>query len=1197
MNSSCIHPAFFSALLFVATAAGLAAEVDFQREVRPILSGICFKCHGPDDATRKGGLRLDIREEALKPGKSGDIAIVPGDVSKSALVKRILTTDEDDLMPPPKAKMPLTDAQKDILKRWVAEGAEYRPHWAFVAPKRPALPEVKQKDWARNDIDYFILARLEKEGLKPSEAADKYSLARRVYLDLIGLPPTPEEADAFVNDSSPNAFEKVVDHLLESPHYGERWARRWLDLARYADTNGYEKDRPRSIWAYRDWVINALNKDMPFDEFTIEQLAGDLLPSPTQDQLIATGFHRNTMLNEEGGADPLEYRFHAMVDRVHVTATTWLGLTMACAQCHTHKYDPIQQTEYYKFMAFMNNADEPLMDLKDTKTAQKRTEMQQKIDALETSLLDKFPAPSSIEWRVAGEQEFASKEKVDSELLTDGSFRITGNNPDKNTYTIKFDAAIPKLTHVQLEALPDAGVGKGGPGRTDHGNFVVTEIELEVKRAGEESRKVKFARGEADFSQDGFSPEAAFDGKDNTGWAIAGPDNLRQHRHAIFALAEPIELEKGAQVTIRIAQQYGSTHTLGRFRVSLGQETFAGGSVAEKRKQSIEKKFRKWALEEAPKAVKWQRLHPANVEGDHPTLNIEAEDMIFASGDFTKNDTYTLAFEKVPAGVKAIRIEALPDSRLPNNGPGRVFYEGTPGDFFLSNMKASSGAQKLKFKGASQSFATGGSTADKVIDEDLQSGWSCNGGQGKRHNAVLNLVEPFAGGDLKIELTMERYYASALGKFRISVTTDENAVASALPEDAYDVMVNNRDGEKFDQLMAGADCPDKKTLLNAFAQVAPELEGARKEIDKIRKDLPKFPTTLVMEERDPQHRRKTFRQHRGEFLQPKEEVIAGVPAFLPPLPAGAPTNRLGLAMWLVSKENPLTARVIMNRQWEAFFGRGLVRTMEDFGAQGETPSYPQLLDWLATEFIRRGWSMKQMHKLIVMSAAYQQSSGVTAEALKRDPDNVLMSRGPRFRVPAEQVRDSALVASGLLSEKIGGPSVFPPQIPSITTEGAYGPLQWKVSDGGDRYRRSLYTFAKRTAPFAMALTFDGPSGEACLARRDRSNTPLQSLTLLNDEIFMDCAKELGRWAAEKSPADEAATLDEVFRRCVTRPPTEPEKQKLLKFYHAQLERFAKGDLKAGELIGAEKGERLNEQASWTALARVLLNLDETITKS
>jgi hypothetical protein len=1180
----------FGAAAFFLALPIAGAEVDFQREVRPILSGICFKCHGPDDATRKGGLRLDIRDEAIKPAKSGEIAIVPGDVTKSALVKRIFATDKDDLMPPPKAKMPLTEAQKDILKRWVAEGAEYRPHWAFVAPKRPALPEVKQKDWPRNEIDYFILARLEHEGLKPSEPADKYSLVRRVYLDLIGLPPTPEQADAFVNDSSPDAYERMVDHLLESPHYGERWARRWLDLARYADTNGYEKDRPRSIWAYRDWVINALNKDMPFTEFTIEQLAGDLLPHPTQDQLIATGFHRNTMLNEEGGADPLEYRFHAMVDRVHVTATTWLGLTMACAQCHTHKFDPIQQTEYYKFMAFMDNADEPVMDLKKPDIAKKRHEIQEKVDALEASLLDKFPAPENIEWRIPGAQEFESKERADAEFLTDGSFRVSGKNPEKDTYTIKFDTSIPKLTHLQIEALPDSQVGKGGPGRTDHGNFVVTELELEVN-----GERVKFASAEADFSQEGFSPEAAFDGKDNTGWAI-GSENLRQHRHAIFKLEKLIALEKPASVVVRIKQDYGGKHTLGRFRVSLGEDISAGESIAERRKANLDRTFRKWVEAETPKIVRWERLHPVEAEGDHPTLNVEADDVIFASGDFTKNDTYTLKFQNVPVGAKAIRIEVLPDSRLPGNGPGRVFYEGAPGDFFLSNLKANTGDKPVKFSGASQSFASGGNTAEKAIDEDLQSGWSINGAQGKRNVAVYNLAEPFAGGDLQIAMTMERYYASALGKFRIWITTEDNAVATGLPEDAYEVLLTHREADKLKQLLDTDDSAEKRTLLKAFAQEAPQLASARKEIDKLRNDMPKFPTTLVMQERDPQHRRKTYRHHRGEFLQPKEEVTPGVPAFLPPLPKGAPTNRLGLAMWLVAPENPLTARVIMNRQWEAFFGRGIVRTTEDFGFQGEPPSHPQLLDWLATEFIRRDWSMKQMHKLIVMSAAYQQSSCVTPELLRHDPNNILVSRGPRFRAPAEIVRDSALVESGLLSEKIGGPSVFPPQIPSITTEGAYGPLQWKVSEGGDRYRRSLYTFMKRTAPFAMSLTFDGPSGEACLARRDRSNTPLQALTLLNDEMFMDCAKALGQWAAEQ-PQDNATVVTEMFRRCVTRPPTDSEKERLLKFYDTERERFAKGELKASEFIGAEKGDHLNEQASWTALARALLNLDETVTKS
>ncbi len=1167
-----------------------AAEVDFQRDVRPILSGICFKCHGPDEATRKGGLRLDLPDEALKPAKSGELAIVPGDPEKSALIKRVYTTDVDDLMPPPEAKHPLTDAQKKTLKDWVAQGAKYTAHWAFLPPQPTPLPAVRRADWPRNEIDRFILARLEKEGLQPSERADKYSLARRVYLDLIGLPPTVEEADAFVRDDSPDAYAALVDRLLESPHYGERWARRWLDLARYADTNGYEKDRPRSIWAYRDWVIQALNRDVPFDQFTIEQIAGDLLPNPTPDQLIATGFHRNTMLNEEGGADPLEYRFHAMVDRVHVTSTAWLGLTMACAQCHTHKYDPIQQTDYYGFMAFLDNADEPILDIEQPDIADRRAKTMREIEALESALLDKFPAPTKIEWRTPAEAEFASTSGADGEFLSDGSFRVTGKNPDRDTYILQFDTGPMKVTHLQLEALPDPAVVKGGPGRTDHGNFVVTEIELEAL-----GQKSKFAAAEADFSQDGFAPAGMFDGKNETGWAIAGPENLRQHRHAILRLAEPLLLEAGSRVSIRIAQEYGGKHTLGRFRVTLGSEASFGASIAAKRQEQMEKKFRAWAGAEAPKTVAWRRLRPAEATGDHPTLNIEAEDVIFASGDFTKNDTYTLKFTGVPAGTTALRIEALPDSRLPGNGPGRVFYEGTAGDFFLSNMKLSAGDKSLAFNGTSQSFAAGNNTADKVIDSDLQSGWSCNGGQGKRHNAVFNLSEPFVGGDLKLEMTMERYYASALGKFRVWATTEPGATASALEEDAYAILATRRKPDDLNALLA-SDSPEKKTLLRAFAQASPQLAAARKEIEKLRAEMPKFPTTLVMREREPGHRRKTFRRHRGEFLDPREVIPPHLPSFLPGLPPGAPANRLTFAKWLVAPENPLTARVVMNRHWEAFFGRGLVRTMEDFGFQGELPTHPQLLDWLALEFMKQGWSQKKMHKLIVMSAAYQQSARLTPELLQRDPNNLLITRGPRYRVEAEAVRDLALRASGLLAAKIGGPSVFPPQVPGITTEGAYGPLQWKVSEGPDRFRRSLYTFAKRTAPFAMATTFDGPTGEACLARRDRSNTPLQALTLLNDEIFMDCARALGRWAAAQSrPSD--AVVEEMFRRCLTRPPSSSEKAKLVQFYEAQLERFSKGDLKPADLAGDDKGEKLNERASWTALARVLLNLDETISKS
>ncbi len=1166
------------------TATFAAEDLDFLRDVRPILATHCFKCHGPDESTRKANLRLDLRDSTLKPAKSGKIAIVPNDTKASELVQRIETTDQDDLMPPPAAKLPLTEAQKKILVKWVNAGAEYKPHWAFTAPRQNRLPAVGDGSWPRNEIDYFVLARLEREGVSPSAKADKYTLIRRVYLDLIGLPPTPEQVDAFVNDTNSNAYERVVDDLLASPRYGERWARRWLDLARYADTNGYEKDRQRSMWPYRDWLIKALNADMPFDEFTIEQIAGDMLPNASTDQLVATGFNRNTMINEEGGIDPLEYRFYSMVDRVHVTSTTWLGLTMACAQCHTHKFDPIQQTEYYQFMAFMNNADEPTMDVPNKAILEKRKTIQAKIAKLEESLIERFPADNTIEWTTPASVEFASAGGAEGARLEDGSIRVAGKKPEKDTYTLRFESAPGRITHVQLEAIPDDKFG--GPGRTDHGNFVLSEIEIETAHGGD-SKKVKFADAEADFSQASFSANAAIDGKFDNGWAIANDDKTRTHRRAIFTLAEPLTLPPGDSVSVRLIQEYGGKHTLERFRISFGKDISNANTLTERQAEARDRKFAKWLQGEKNKLAKWEPLRPAEAKSDAPVLTIESDGTVFATGDFTKQDIYRLKFKGLPAGVRALRIEALPDDRLPAHGPGTVHYEGPEGDFFLSTLTITNGGAQVVLKNASESFASGDNNAAKAIDDDQQSGWSINGGQGRAHNAVFQFAQATTSDELDVTMTFERYYASALGKFRVWITTDDHAVASGLGNDAYAALLKNRAAPE----IAGE---DRTLLLKEFAKVTPELASARKEIDDLRASMPKSPTTLVMRERT--FPRVTHRHHRGEFLQPKEELQAGVPAFLPQLPPNAPRNRLTFARWLVSPENPLTARVTVNRNWEALFGRGIVRTLEDFGFQGELPSHPELLDWLAVEFMKQGWSVKKLQKLIVMSATYQQSSTVTPELRERDPLNVLLTRGPRVRLEAELVRDGALAASGLLSDKIGGPSVFPPQPPGVTTEGAYGQLQWKVSEGPDRYRRGLYTFMKRTAPYAMTLTFDGPSGEACLARRDRSNTPLQALTVLNDDVFVQCARVLGRWAAEQK-SDLPATVHELFRRCLSRPPTNEEKKRLCDFYTAQLERFKKGELKAEDLIGPEKSDSANEQAAWAALARVLLNLDETIMKS
>ncbi len=1183
--------------ILLTALAGLAAEpakIDFSRDVRPLLAGHCFKCHGQDEAARKAQLRLDVRADALKPAKSDEVAIVPGKPDKSELVRRIFVTDEDELMPPPAAKKPLTPEEKDLLKRWIAAGAEYQDHWAFAAPKQAPPPSVQDKAWVKNAIDNFILARLEREGLKPSSRADKYTLVRRLYLDLTGLPPTPEEADVFVKDSSPQAYEKLVDTLLASPHYGERWARRWLDLARYADTNGYEKDRQRSIWPWRDWVINALNADMPFDKFTIEQLAGDLLPNATTDDIVATGLHRNSMLNEEGGIDALEYRFYSMVDRVHVTSTAWLGLTMACAQCHTHKFDPIQHTEYYGFMAFLNNADEPVYAIREPGIVAQREKIQKQIDALTAALPDQFPAENRFTWQPSGAAEFSATNGATAARLADGSFRLTGKTPDNDTYTLQFPAAPERITHLQIEVFPAANP-KGGAGKGKNAGFLLSEVELLVASNGV-AEKIDLSLAKAGAEAGDTDAEKAIDDNLKTGWS----GNGKKTQTAVFALATPLELSSATNVTVRLVQTDGAHRPLGHFRVSLGRE-LAEVKLSEARRRELrDASCVEWLAAQLPAVAAWQTLRPVSAVASNPILTIQSDDSVFASGDFTKSDTYTLKFRKLPPGVTALRLEMLPDDRLPHGGPGAVNHEGPEGDFFLSTLKAKADGQAMTFTNATESFSNGKNIAANAIDADAQTGWTINGGQGKAHNAVFQFTAPVtATNELELEFLCEKYYAAGLGRFRVWVTTDENARASKLENEALTALVKHRSKDKLKSLFTATKAaPERALLLREFTRLAPDYAKAREPIEKLRQQMPAFPTTLVMQERPPGHERPTFRQHRGEFLQPKEIVTPGIPAFLPPLPPDAPKNRLGLAKWLVSGANPLTGRVLMNRQWEALFGRGLVRTTEDFGFQGDLPSHPELLDWLAVEFVKQGWSQKKMLKLLVMSATYQQASDTSPELRERDPQNILLARGPRFRVEAEMVRDAALVASGLFADKLGGPSVFPPQPAGVTSgsEGAYGPLDWKTSTGADRYRRGLYTFAKRTTPFAMTAAFDAPSGEACLARRERSNSPLQALTTLNDAAFMECARALGQLAA-KSTGDDAARVELIFRRCLTRPPSAVEREKLVQFFQAQLARFQSGELKAAELLETSASATANVQAAWTTVARVLLNLDETITKS
>ena len=1064
--------------VIVLASAPAADEVSFSRDVRPLLAARCFACHGPDDEAREADLRLDSHSSATAD-RGGYRAIAPGDAAASELLRRIASDDPDERMPPADSGKPLTKSEIDTLRRWIAAGALFEKHWAFVPPKRGPLPKVNDAHWPQNAIDRYVLARLESEGLTPSPEADAYTLIRRLYLDLIGIPPAPEEADYWhrrltadenAATDSPNSgkhgYEELVNHLLASPRYGEHWGRRWLDLARYADTNGYEKDRPRSIWPYRDWVVAALNEDMPYSLFTIEQLAGDMLKDEEADVSntnihfssfrlhplsLPTGFHRNTMLNEEGGIDPLEYRFYAMVDRVATTGTVWLGLTVGCAQCHSHKYDPLTHTDYYRLMALLNNADEPEIAVNDADIAAQRREIERQIAGLEAELPQHFPP----------------------------------------------------------------------------------------------------ANGE--------------------------------------------------------------------------------GTLDERRQRNLEAKFAAWRRREREQAVEWHVLRPATLESNLPRLETLEDGAIFSSGDITKRDVFTLRFrlENAPAEVTALRLEAMPDDRLPARGPGRAYYEGRKGDFFLSEVTANIDGRPAKFSAASHSFGkisigSGNASAENVIDDDGATGWSTASREGEPHQLVVNFAEPLpARGELTITLLFERHFAASLGRFRLSATSDKRSVkAKAMPVEIEELL-SRRPVEEPPRETTGNKSPGTNRdgrLFQYFLSVTPDLVAPRKKIEELRRRLPEFPTTLVMQERPADHPRKTYRHHRGEYLSPREEVEPGLPEFLLKTKGNdpsrddkeSPRDRLELAAWLVSEENPLAARVAVNRAWRAFFGQGLVRTVGDFGTQSELPTHPELLDWLAVELMSSPhssgegrWSLKRLHRLIVTSATYRQSSKRKDEGGRMkdesgdslvhhsDPYNHLLARGPRFRVEAETVRDTMLAASGLLSTKMGGPGVYPPQPASVTAL-AYGNTRWQISVGEDRYRRSLYTFRKRTAPFAASAVFDAPSGETCTARRDRSNTPLAALTLLNDEMFLESARELGRKASALSEASPRARAAFIFRRLLTRPPSDDELEALIAFQASQLERLQSGELEASA-IASEEGAS-PRRAAWVMVARALMNADETITR-
>ncbi len=1036
--------------------AGSGEPLSFNRDVRPILSDHCYECHGPDEAVRQAGLRLDSAEVAHGVLPSGRRALVPGDLDRSQLFQRIAAVDALDRMPPPHADSTLSDREIEILGRFVLQDAEFEDHWAYRPPERPDPPAVADAGWVSGDLDRFVLARLEHEGLVPSPEADRRTLVRRLSLDLTGLPPTPAEVDAFLADDRPDAYERLVDRLLASDRYGEHMARTWLDAARYADTNGYHIDNERTMWRWRDWVIGAFNRNQPFDEFTVEQLAGDLLPDPTPEQLLATGFHRNHMINFEGGAVPEEYRVQYVFDRTDTTATVWMGLTAGCAKCHDHKFDPVSQREYYQLAAFFNTVDEvgldgsqgnaepriPAPDLGQRAVLEEVDAELAPLDALLDDANEDAVAAQAAwqaewerklgeKWRPLAPVQLESQAGAEMTLLEDGSIEVSGDNPGTDVYVIEADTDLERIGAVRLEALRDRTDPSAGIGRSADGSFVLTEIEVRATPlAGDgPSSDLDFVHGYGDYATSSLPVELAIDGDESTGWG-AGYVTRPTARTAVFQVGQTVSPDAG---------EADPPHAGGaRLRIVLRQESSY--------QQKTLRRFR-LTVSDAPE-VAFQSLGP---------------------------DTLPAPYDGLAAAYREFE-----------------YLIGLPED-----QRTQEQATTI------------------------------------RHRFRRNHWPPWQPNEAR------------------------------------------------------------------FA----ELAGQRRMIEA------EVPTTMIMREMEAP--RPTFVLRRGEYNQQTDEVSPSVPSFLPPIPEELSKNRLGLARWLVSEEHPLTARVTANRMWQRFFGRGLVGTSGDFGSQGEWPSHPGLLDWLATELVGLDWDLKALQKTISMSSTYRQSSKASPELVERDPENRLLARASRFRLDAEVIRDGALAAAGLLVEKLGGPSVKPYQPPGLWREigyesrGRFTAGIFKQDEGDALYRRSLYTFWKRTVPPPNMLVFDAPNRETCTVERSRSNTPLQALVLMNDPQFVEAARVLATslFTGPVSGHDEGddERLNELYLRVLARLPNELERSAIgdlladLRRSYEEDPRAAAALLRVGEQP-VDESVPAAELAAWSVAASAVLNLDEAVTR-
>ena len=1120
-------------------------SVDFNREVRPLLASKCYACHGPDEEGRKAKLRLDVREDALK----NDV-IVPGEIENSEFHYRIHSDDPEEIMPPPESHASLTKEEKELLDRWIKEGAEYAKHWAFEPPASGKVPEGK-KGWIRNPIDAFISDNLSKNDLNPSEEADRYSLVRRLYLDLIGLPPTPEQADAFVFDHRPDAYERLVDQLLKSEHYGEKWGREWLDLARYADSNGYEKDRPRNIWPYRDWVIRALNADMPYDQFSIEQLAGDMLPDASDDQRIATGFHRNTQLNEEGGIDPLEFRFYAAVDRVATTGTVWMGLTTGCAQCHTHKYDPITHDEYFGLMSLLDNVDEPDLLLYtdeqvkakaelENQIAQKITELQKNDDKFEDAFTKwhKFESEKATPWKTL--RPTAMKSNLPKlEVMDDGSIYSSGDVTKRDVFDLNFTSDQP-ITALRLEALTDDRLPGQGPGRCYYegrkGTFFLSEVDLKTSNGS----KVQFAKPTA---TSGNGADKVIDGVGSSGWSSA----IGQENHLILPLADPLPANTSFSIELLFERHFVAS--LGRFRISAtssaNQPRASKIGVEAEHILSLKETAKSRDLS-ALRSIYLEKVYLERPAPTHPaTVQTNTRWIWNAKGNRPQE---TLYFSK------QFQLKELPQS-------AEIFFTcDDKVEFFLNGHSI----------GSTDLWSKPRTTAIRKHfrkDVNFLTAKASNGGGPAGLIAQLSLKSK--NGKVQHILSDQSW------KF-VSQLPNPQAKdwhTQALPNAQSVVVVGKYGDGPWGNLGLPQGKPAKKP----------------NPITQLRNRMPRPNHTLVMLERPKDNPRPTLLRHRGEYTKPKGVVPSGIPDIFG-LPAGQePLNRLEFARWVVSDKNPIGDRVVVNRAWRSFFGYGLIRTSGDFGTQAPAPDHPELLDWLAVEFRKRGMSLKKLHRLIVSSSTYRQDSKASPSLLEKDPQNRLLARGPRLRLSGELIRDHMLKASGKLSGKMFGPGVYPPQ-PLTVLAHAFGNKSWNASKGEDRYRRSVYTFIKRTAPFAGFMTFDGTSGENCLAKRDRSNTPLQALTLLNDEMYLELARAAGLEVHRRN--DDP--VHSLFRRFLTRPPKQSETDVLQAYFDQQLQRLRKGEIKSSEIAADPKATP--ELAGKVLLARAIMNLDEAITK-